>query len=141
MKKSKSPHASSRFANTISGIFSPSAPAISPATNSVINALLPWPAPRNFITYIKLSLASAIAGKQPPSRSGVISCNINCSDRWLIQLHETNYYRSFKVKSFCNLLSQASSFRLKRITDVNYSRWKWRIPKPILRKLFNADYC
>ena len=45
--------------------------AISPLINSAINAFAPCPAPINFSTYKNSSSASAIAGIEPPSRSGV----------------------------------------------------------------------
>src|SRR6185369_2965795 len=36
-----------------------------------MSAFGPWPAPRNFNTYIPSSSASTIAGSDPPSRKGV----------------------------------------------------------------------
>ena len=63
---------SSKFANTSSGTLNPKTRAISPPNNSAINAFTPWPAPRNFKTYLKSSSPSANAGKEPPSRNGVM---------------------------------------------------------------------
>ena len=46
-------------------------PASSPATTSATRPLRPWPAPRNFTTYIPSSSASTRPGSEPPSRSAV----------------------------------------------------------------------
>src|SRR5258708_7265451 len=56
---------------TISGTGRPAARPISPASSSAIRALGPCPAPRNLSTYKPSSSASMIAGRDPPSRSGV----------------------------------------------------------------------
>ena len=46
--------------------------ANSPPINSAINAFVPWPAPLNFKTYRNPSLASKIAGREPPYLKGVM---------------------------------------------------------------------
>ena len=43
-----------------------------PATTiSATSALVPWPAPVNFTTYVPRLSASTMPGREPPSRSGV----------------------------------------------------------------------
>src|SRR6476661_2376192 len=40
-------------------------------TISAISARVPWPAPRNFTTYVPSSSPATMAGSEPPSRSGI----------------------------------------------------------------------